>query len=82
MFRRKLRCSFCGRTHADVGKLVSGHRAWICEECVALAQSVIDGKDVRPPRPYAGPMTLRVLVTKIVRRILLPGTHRLSTTRG
>lgn len=80
MFRREPRCSFCGRAHADVGKLVSGHRAYICEECVALAQSVIDGKDVRPRRPYAGPMTLRVLLTKIVRRILLIGRPHLSTT--
>ena len=30
------RCSFCGRSHVDVGKLVTGFDAAICDQCVAV----------------------------------------------
>lgn len=37
MFRRKLACSFCRRSHAEVTKLVAGPRAYICDRCAAEA---------------------------------------------
>ena len=43
---RNLRCSFCRRTEHEVPTLVAGASAYICGDCVALAQRAID---VNPP---------------------------------
>jgi hypothetical protein len=37
------RCSFCGRPDTEVDKLVAGPGVNICNECVDLAASIIDG---------------------------------------
>jgi hypothetical protein len=37
------RCSFCAKPDSAVGKLVAGAGVYICNECVALASSIIDG---------------------------------------
>jgi hypothetical protein len=41
-------CSFCGKPNTEVAKLVAGPGVYICNECVALSQQVIDA-DARPP---------------------------------
>jgi hypothetical protein len=33
VFRFRLACSFCGRSAAQVEKLVAGKRAYICDRC-------------------------------------------------
>ncbi|MEE3392993.1 MAG: ATP-dependent Clp protease ATP-binding subunit ClpX [Lachnospiraceae bacterium] len=39
----KIRCSFCGKTQNQVGKLISGPAGvYICDQCVALCSSIID----------------------------------------
>lgn len=35
-------CSFCGKTAADVGSLISGPGVHICNECVQTASEIID----------------------------------------
>jgi hypothetical protein len=35
------RCSFCDKAASEVGKLVAGPGVCICDECVSLADSVI-----------------------------------------
>jgi hypothetical protein len=42
LFHRRLACSFCGRSAAEVGKLVAGPRVYICDSCVAEAQRVMN----------------------------------------
>ncbi|MDP3984793.1 MAG: ClpX C4-type zinc finger protein, partial [Acidimicrobiia bacterium] len=38
---RALRCSFCGRSEGDVGRLVAGpKRVAICDACIELAHDV------------------------------------------
>jgi ATP-dependent protease Clp ATPase subunit len=44
-FRRKLACSFCGKTAAQVSKLVAGRRAYICDACTAEAQRLMSDSD-------------------------------------
>ena len=39
--RRVLVCSFCGKTDAEVDKLVAGPSAYICSECVDLCSEII-----------------------------------------
>lgn len=52
---RKLRCSFCRKTEDQVSKLVAGPRLivgpklYICNECVAVANSIMQGSP--PPTP-------------------------------
>lgn len=38
---RLLFCSFCGRSEAEVKKLVSGPDAYICDECVKMCDEII-----------------------------------------
>jgi hypothetical protein len=35
-------CSFCGKSNTEVDKLVAGPGVQICNECVALADAIID----------------------------------------
>lgn len=42
--RRAYRCSFCGKSQAEVCTLVAGPGVFICDECVQLCQSIIAKK--------------------------------------
>ncbi len=35
-------CSFCGKSHAEVRKLISGPGVYICDNCVVLCKNVLD----------------------------------------
>ena len=42
-----LRCSFCYKSQADVGKLISSpsgrpFRAYICDECIEVCHSILE----------------------------------------
>jgi len=60
---RKLRCSFCRKTEDQISKLVAGPRLiagfklYICNECVAIANSIMQGNP--PPNPAASPSLLQ-----------------------
>ncbi|MBR0508575.1 MAG: ATP-dependent Clp protease ATP-binding subunit ClpX [Clostridia bacterium] len=41
--RDTIRCSFCGRTQDQVGMMIQGPGAYICDECVENCLSIIDG---------------------------------------
>jgi ATP-dependent Clp protease ATP-binding subunit ClpX len=47
-----LRCSFCGRSAADVERLVAGASGYICDTCIAACVAVLDEHGGAPP---AGP---------------------------
>lgn len=51
MLRKKPACSFCGRSEAEVAKLVAGPKVFICDECVAIAGRIMGGGDEPDPRP-------------------------------
>jgi len=44
-FRNRLACSFCGKTSAEVSKLVAGPRVYICDVCVATASRIMSASD-------------------------------------
>ena len=51
-FPRRLICSFCGKTAAQVTKLVQGRRGYICESCAAEAHRIMSSDDASSgPRP-------------------------------
>jgi ATP-dependent Clp protease ATP-binding subunit ClpX len=35
-------CSFCGKSHAEVKKLIAGPGVYICDNCIVLCKSVLD----------------------------------------
>lgn len=41
---KQLKCSFCGKTEDTVKKLLAGPGVYICNECVVLCQSLLDGE--------------------------------------
>ena len=34
-------CSFCGKSQSEVGRLIAGANAFICDECVAMCSDII-----------------------------------------
>jgi hypothetical protein len=55
-----LRCSFCGKPHTEVERLVGGPGVHICNECVGLAEAIIDEYRDRPAKlrlPVWGSLT-------------------------
>lgn len=40
-----LKCSFCGKSNADVAKIIAGPGVYICNECVDLCVEIIEGED-------------------------------------
>jgi hypothetical protein len=50
MPRRRLRCSFCGKPDSEVGKLLAGPKAYICDACVAVCSGILDAA----PKGFAG----------------------------
>jgi len=61
-----LRCSFCHKSQDVVGKLISSPsdypRAYICDECIAVCNSILDDDKVDPPTgmPHKIPKPLEV----------------------
>jgi len=46
----ELRCSFCGKQHTEVGKLVAGPGVYICDGCVNLWVDVMaEATHTEPP---------------------------------
>ncbi len=43
--RKRLACSFCGKSAAEVEKLVAGPKVYICNECVTTASRIMKGDD-------------------------------------
>ncbi len=57
--RKTIRCSFCGKIQSQVGKLIAGNDAYICDECVRLCQDILgddidDFEDFTLESPEAG----------------------------
>ena len=50
---KQLACSFCGKSAADVARLVAGPKVYICDECVAVASRIMNGE--QPPHPISHP---------------------------
>lgn len=44
-------CSFCGKSHAEVKKLIAGPGVYICDNCVILCKSVLD-KELSAPKRH------------------------------
>jgi ATP-dependent Clp protease ATP-binding subunit ClpX len=58
-------CSFCGKSHAEVRKLIAGPGVYICDNCVNLCKNVldkelsVDGKRAQPKFTVPKPAEIR-----------------------
>ena len=41
----ELRCSFCGKPQSQVRRLISGSGVYICNECIALCQDILEAEE-------------------------------------
>jgi ATP-dependent Clp protease ATP-binding subunit ClpX len=48
-----LRCSFCNKSQNDVRKLIAGPTVFICDECVAVCQDIIEEDQGSEPTPHS-----------------------------
>jgi ATP-dependent Clp protease ATP-binding subunit ClpX len=52
-------CSFCGKSHAEVKKLIAGPGVYICDACVGVCKQVLDkelqGEDRKPAPRFTVP---------------------------
>lgn len=48
-------CSFCGKSHTEVKKLIQGPGVYICDACVLLCKSVLDKELAPDPIPAHSP---------------------------
>ena len=44
---KKLHCSFCGKDQGTV-RLVAGPNVWICNECVAICNEILNNENPPP----------------------------------
>jgi hypothetical protein len=48
--RRRLRCSFCGKSEREVAKLLAGPKVHICDACVGVCNRILEAV----PRTFGG----------------------------
>src|SRR6266540_5041867 len=51
-------CSFCGKSHAEVKKLIQGPGVYICDNCVLLCKSVLEKELAPEPKKSAASHTV------------------------
>jgi ATP-dependent Clp protease ATP-binding subunit ClpX len=44
----KLHCSFCGKSHEEVSKLIAGPKVHICDECVNICNDLLAKESAKP----------------------------------
>ncbi|MEI6083011.1 MAG: ATP-dependent Clp protease ATP-binding subunit ClpX [Verrucomicrobiota bacterium] len=47
-------CSFCGKTHGEVRKLIAGPGVYICDNCITVCKSILDKELGQPPPKKTG----------------------------
>ncbi|MBI5383202.1 MAG: ATP-dependent Clp protease ATP-binding subunit ClpX [Verrucomicrobia bacterium] len=62
-------CSFCGKSHAEVKKLIQGPGVYICDSCVILCKSVLDKEFATEARSRPEPL-MRVPKPAEIKRFL------------
>jgi hypothetical protein len=46
---RTFYCSFCGKSHREVSKLIAGPGVYICNECIDLCAAIVAEGDAVSP---------------------------------
>ncbi len=51
-------CSFCGKSHSEVRKLIAGPQVYICDACVLVCKSVLDKEFRSDKKPSSAQLNL------------------------
>ena len=63
---KMLHCSFCGKAQDQVERMIAGPGVCICNECVELCQTVLDGESpMQAKRAVAETTDIRVVLSTI-----------------
>src|SRR5512144_1203040 len=46
-------CSFCGKSHAEVKKMIAGPGVYICDTCIAYCKTILDKESLSDTRKAA-----------------------------
>src|SRR3984957_11098421 len=61
-------CSFCGKSQAEVKKIIAGPGVYICDSCVNVCKTIID-REVKQAGVEAKP-TIRLVKPSEIKRVL------------
>lgn len=61
-------CSFCGKSHAEVKKLIQGPGVYICDNCVLVCKNVLD-KEIRTETKKSSPRVNLLKPAEIKRQL-------------
>ena len=61
-------CSFCGKSQAEVKKIIAGPGVYICDSCVNVCKTIID-REVKQPVVDAKP-TIRLVKPAEIKKVL------------
>jgi len=50
-----VKCSFCGKTQKQVGKLIAGPGVYICNECIQLCVDIMEEEGIESPEAAGAP---------------------------
>jgi ATP-dependent Clp protease ATP-binding subunit ClpX len=71
-FNRSLACSFCGKSAAQVPKLVAGAKGYICNLCAAEAHRIMSDPNLDRTPPVE-PIQKRLSWSARIKRLLVSG---------
>lgn len=63
-------CSFCGKSHAEVKKLIQGPGVYICDSCVLVCKNVLDKELRNEAAPRKGAQKVNLLKPSEIKRQL------------
>jgi ATP-dependent Clp protease ATP-binding subunit ClpX len=61
-------CSFCGKSQADVKKIIAGPGVYICDSCVNVCRTIIE-RDVKQPAAEAKP-SIKLVKPSEIKKVL------------
>ena len=67
--KNTLYCSFCGKSQAEVKKIIAGPGVYICDSCVNVCKTIID-REVKTPAVDARP-SFRLVKPGEIKKLLV-----------
>ena len=65
-----VKCSFCGKTQESVKKIVAGPGVYICDECIALCNGIIEEEADFEDERYSLDDENKILSPKEIKKVL------------
>jgi ATP-dependent Clp protease ATP-binding subunit ClpX len=62
-------CSFCGKSQAEVRKIIAGPGVYICDSCVNVCKTIID-REVKTPVPEGTKPAFRLIKPGDIKKVL------------